>query len=116
MIYLLTDIVAQPSSNTPDVTSVLVGNFSVLSCPLPVSVPAVTVEWFRGTENVLTISPDNRFSIYSNETTSLLIISHFVSGVANTYDCRISNDLVPDVTPYTLRIATINRGVCVYVC
>ena len=70
------------------------------------------MEWLRGAENVLTISADNRFSIYSNETTSLLIISHFVTEDGSTYECIISNNLVPGVS-YTQRIANINAGLSV---
>ena len=72
------------------------------------------MEWLSGTTNVLTITTNNRFSIYSNETNSLLIISHFVEADANTYDCIVSNDLVPDMT-HSQRIAIINAGVCVCV-
>ena len=118
MIYFLTDIGPQPSPGTdpPPIVQVVVGNFSVLSCSLPASVPAVTVRWLRDTINVLTISNNNRFSIYSNETTSLLITSHFVREDGHTYYCMVSNDLVPSATPYRQAIASINAGVCVRVC
>ena len=92
----------------------MVGNFSILSCSLPASVPAVTVRWYRQATDVLTLS-NNRFYIYSNKTTSSLIISHFAVEDANTYDCEISNDLVPDMT-YRSRIAAINAGVSVSLC
>ena len=105
------DIDPPPPSVTPNISTVVVGNFSILNCSLPASVPAVTVRWFRQTIDVLTL-PNNRFYMYSNKTTSLLIISHFAIEDGNTYDCEISNDLVPGVT-YTRRIATINAGVCV---
>ena len=110
----LTDIGSLPSNNRP-IVRVREGEHFILSCLLPTSIPAVTVQWQRRTTNVLTLSNNNRFSIYLNETTSLLIVSYLDTSDAETYRCLMSNDLVPDVA-YNEPVAEVAIGRCDCVC
>ena len=114
MNVFLTDISSLPSNNRP-IVHVREGEHFILSCSLPASVPAITVQWQRRTTNVSTLSNNNRFSIYSNETTSLLIVSYFDTSDAETYRCLMSNDLVPDIT-YNQAVAEVGIGSCDCVC
>ena len=113
------DIDSEPTAPNFSILRVQVGHSFILNCSLPASVPAVTVQWLKDTTDVLTLpTNNNRFYIYSTETTSSLIVSHFMNVDADTYSCRISNDLVPAIT-YTQIINSVTRGVCVlcvYVC
>ena len=83
------------------------GHPFILNCTLPSSVPAVTVEWERDSTNVLLDS--NRFSIYSNEIISSLIVSYYDVGDAGTYTCSMTNDLISDVN-YEQEVADVSLG------
>ena len=85
------------------------GHHFILNRTLPSSVPPVTVQWERGTTNVAMLPDSNRFSIYSSETTSSLIVSYFDLADGNTYSCSMTNNLVPGVT-YDQEVADVTLG------
>ena len=105
--YFYTDIGTKPSNPRP-LVPVLQGYPLILNCTLPISVPPVTVEWKRGSTNVVMLADSNRFSIYSSETTSSLIVSYIDAADTNTYRCMMSNHLL-DVN-YTQPVADVTLG------
>ena len=115
--YFETDIGPEPSNPDP-LVRVQQGHPFILNCTLPSSVPPVTVQWQKGPTNVAVLADSNRFSIYSSETTSSLIVSYFYTGDGSAYSCSMTNHLVPNIT-YNQEVADVTQGslcVCVRMC